>query len=129
MSRIHAITMPKWGIEMQEGTINGWHATVGQVLGKTEPLLDVETEKIVNTVETPVAGTLRRIVGQVGDTLSVGSLIGLMADAEVTEAELDQFIAGFKGADASFEPVAAAAAAPAAPAPSTEDGGGEARVS
>jgi len=121
--------MPKWGIEMQEGTINGWHATVGQVLGKTEPLLDVETEKIVNTVETPVAGTLRRIVGQVGDTLSVGSLIGLMADAEVTEAELDQFIAGFKGADASFEPVAAAAAAPAAPAPSTEDGGGEARVS
>ena len=41
MSRIHAITMPKWGIEMQEGTINGWHATVGQVLGKTEPLLDV----------------------------------------------------------------------------------------
>lgn len=129
MSRIHAITMPKWGIEMQEGTINGWHATVGQVLGKTEPLLDVETEKIVNTVETPVAGTLRRIVGQVGDTLSVGSLIGLMADAEVTEAELDQFIAGFKGADASFEPVAAAAAAPAVPAPSTEDGGGEARVS
>ena len=84
MSKINAITMPKWGIEMQEGTINGWHATAGQVLGKTEPLLDVETEKIVNTVETPVAGTLRRIIGQVGDTLAVGALIGLMADAAVS---------------------------------------------
>ena len=129
MSKINAITMPKWGIEMQEGTINGWHATAGQVLGKTEPLLDVETEKIVNTVETPVAGTLRRIIGQVGDTLAVGALIGLMADAAVTEEELDQFIANFKGADTSFEPVADAAPAPTATASAPEETSGEARVS
>lgn len=129
MSKINAITMPKWGIEMQEGTINGWHATAGQVLGKTEPLLDVETEKIVNTVETPVAGTLRRIIGQVGDTLSVGALIGLMADAAVSEEELDQFIANFKGADTSFEPVADAVPAPTATSSAPEESSGEARVS
>jgi len=129
MSKINAITMPKWGIEMQEGTINGWHATAGQVLGKTEPLLDVETEKIVNTVETPVAGTLRRIIGQVGDTLAVGALIGLMADAAVSEEELDQFIANFKGADTSFEPAANAGPAPTATPSATEESGGEARVS
>ena len=129
MSKINAITMPKWGIEMQEGTINGWHATAGQVLGKTEPLLDVETEKIVNTVETPVAGTLRRIIGQVGDTLAVGALIGLMADPVVTEEELDQFIANFKGADTSFEPVADAAPSPTAASSAPEESSGEARVS
>lgn len=129
MSRINAITMPKWGIEMQEGTINGWHATAGQVLGKTEPLLDVETEKIVNTVETPVAGMLRRIIGEVGDTLPVGALIGLMADAEVSEDELDQFIAGFKGADTSFEPAASASPAPAPAPAASEEAGGEPRVS
>ena len=129
MSKINAITMPKWGIEMQEGTINGWHATAGQVLGKTEPLLDVETEKIVNTVETPVAGTLRRIIGQVGDTLAVGALIGLMADAAVSEEELDQFIANFKGANTSFEPVADAGPAPTATPSAPEESSGEARVS
>ena len=129
MSKINAITMPKWGIEMQEGTINGWHATAGQVLGKTEPLLDVETEKIVNTVETPVAGTLRRIIGQVGDTLAVGALIGLMADAAVSEEELDQFIANFKGADTSFEPAGDAAPAATATAAVPEESSGEARVS
>ena len=129
MSKINAITMPKWGIEMQEGTINGWHATAGQVLGKTEPLLDVETEKIVNTVETPVAGTLRRIIGQVGDTLAVGALIGLMADAAVSEEELDQFIANFKGANTSFEPVADVGPAPTAAPSAPEESSGEARVS
>jgi len=129
MSKINAITMPKWGIEMQEGTINGWHATAGQVLGKTEPLLDVETEKIVNTVETPVAGTLRRIIGQVGDTLAVGALIGLMADAAVSEEELDQFIANFKGANTSFEPAGDAAPAATATAAVPEESSGETRVS
>ena len=122
--------MPKWGIEMQEGTINGWHAAVGQAVGKSDPLLDVETEKIVNTVEAPLAGTLRRIVGNVGDTLAVGALVGVFADNDVTDAEIDQFVAGFKGADTSFEPEAATAApAPTAAVPAADDAGGESRVS
>lgn len=99
MSKIHPITMPKWGIEMQEGTINAWHANLGQALNKGDQLLDVETEKIVNTVEAPLNGTLRRIVGAAGDTIAVGALIGLFADADISEAELDAFIANFKGAD------------------------------
>ena len=146
MSRIQAITMPKWGIEMQEGTINGWHAVVGQTVGKSDPLLDVETEKIVNTVEAPMAGKLRRIIGDAGDTLAVGALVGVFAEDDVTDAEIDQFVAGFKGADTSFEPeaatatpapavavpVAAAATPPPAAtvaAPATDDAGGESRVS
>ena len=128
MSKIMPITMPKWGIEMQEGTINGWHAVAGQVLGKNDPLLDVETEKIVNTVESPVAGTLRRIVGEVGDTLPVGALVGVYADADISEAELDTVIANFKGANASFEPEDNGATAAAAPSAAPLDDG-EQRVS
>ncbi len=118
MSSIQGITMPKWGIEMQEGTINAWNFTVGQPVAKGDALLDVETEKIVNTVESPAAGTLRRIVGEVGDTIAVGALVGVFAEASVSEDEIDAFIAGFKGADTSFEPDAGeASSAPAAPAP------------
>ena len=29
MNRISSIAMPKWGIEMQEGTITAWHAEPG----------------------------------------------------------------------------------------------------
>jgi pyruvate dehydrogenase E2 component (dihydrolipoamide acetyltransferase) len=136
--RIFPITMPKWGIEMQQGTITEWHAAPGAALAKGAPLLDVETEKIVNSVEAPVAGTLRRIVAETGSTESVGALIAVFAEASVPDAEIDAFIAGFKPADASFDPegpspaapVAAAAPAAAAPAvPALADADGEARVS
>jgi pyruvate dehydrogenase E2 component (dihydrolipoamide acetyltransferase) len=131
-ARIHPITMPKWGIEMQEGTITNWQVEPGQRLGKGEPLLDVETEKIVNSVEAPLDGTLRRILGATGETHPVGALIAVFADAEVSEAEVDAFIAKFRPADASFETGGSSAPEPAATsAPTNTDtgAGGEVRVS
>lgn len=127
--KIFPITMPKWGIEMQQGTITEWHAAPGGALAKGAPLLDVETEKIVNSVEAPVAGMLRRIVAETGSTEAVGALIAVFADAAVSEAEIDAFITGFKPADASFDH-ADAPAAPAAAAPAVDAAAdGEARIS
>ncbi|HEX6573254.1 MAG TPA: dihydrolipoamide acetyltransferase family protein [Steroidobacteraceae bacterium] len=120
--RIFPITMPKWGIEMTQGTITGWHAEPGQAVGKGDTLLDVETEKIVNSVEAPVPGTLRRILADVGATENVGALIAVFAAPDVPDAEIDAFVTGFRPADTSFEPNAggAAAAAPSTtPPPAT----------
>jgi pyruvate dehydrogenase E2 component (dihydrolipoamide acetyltransferase) len=141
MSAIRAITMPKWGIEMQEGTITEWTARLGQTLAQGDPLLDVETEKIVNTVESPFAGTLRRILAEAGSAYPVGALLAVYADAAVTDAEIDAFVGAFKPADTGFEPGGEAPAAPeAVPTPAAvtavaqtlvgEGGGdGEGRVS
>ncbi len=131
MARVHAITMPKWGIEMQEGTITAWNFEPGQAVQKGDGLLDVETEKIVNSVESPVSGTLRRIVANAGDTCAVGALIAVVADADVADGKVDAFIAAFKPADTSFEPEAG----PAGEAESGGDAGsavavaGESKVS
>ncbi|HWJ05575.1 MAG TPA: dihydrolipoamide acetyltransferase family protein [Steroidobacteraceae bacterium] len=135
--RIFPITMPKWGIEMTQGTITAWHAAPGQAVTRGDTLLDVETEKIVNSVEAPVSGTVRRILADVGATENVGALIAVFAAPEVGEAEIDGFIGGFRPADTSFEPDAgsapaaapAAAATVAATAASDGSGDGAAKVS
>ncbi|MGI9245596.1 MAG: biotin/lipoyl-containing protein, partial [Steroidobacteraceae bacterium] len=113
--RIFPITMPKWGIEMTQGTITAWNVAPGQAVGKGDPLLDVETEKIVNSVEAPITGTLRRILADVGATENVGALIAVFAATDVPEPEVDAFIAGFRPADTGFEPDAGTPAAAAAP--------------
>lgn len=119
MSSIAAVCMPKWGIEMTEGTVNGWTVAIGQAVAKGQPLLDVETEKIVNTVEAPAAGTLRRQLVEAGDVRAVGTLIGVLADAAASDADIDSFIANFRAASVNFEPDAGTAATPAAVAPGT----------
>ena len=100
---IRAVTMPKWGIEMQEGTVTAWQVEPGRHVDKGDALLDVETEKIVNSVESPASGTLRRILAETGATLPVGALIAVLADPGVTDAEIDVFVRDFKAFDASFD--------------------------
>jgi len=126
--------MPKWGIEMQEGTVTAWHFAPGQPVHKGDALLEVETDKIVNSVEAPVSGVLRRILGAPGEVRAVGALIGVFADAEVPESEVDRFIGSFVAPDASFEPRAPTSTAPAvtqatSAAPPGADAESEARVS
>lgn len=97
---VYAITMPKWGIEMQEGTVVDWHLDEGAAINSGDELIDIETDKIVNTMEAPVTGLLRRRLAPKGDTLKVGSLLGIIAAADVDDTEINAFIAGFEPADA-----------------------------
>lgn len=127
---ITAVTMPKWGIEMTEGAITAWNVAVGQQANKGDPLLDVETEKIVNQVESPSDGVLRRILANAGDTRPVGALIGVLAAATVPDADIDAFVAAFRGASVNFEPETGVAPAPSATIdPAADAGDGEQRVS
>ncbi len=100
---ISAITMPKWGIEMTEGTITGWRVDEGARVERGAEILDVETEKIVNAVEAPAGGVLRRILSDSGDTRAVGTLIGVIAEETVSDADIKRFVDSFVAAVVSFD--------------------------
>ena len=117
MSKIQAVTLPKWGLEMAEGTIGAWRIPQGAAGAKGAELVDIETEKIVNTLDLDSAGTVRRHVAKPGETLLVGALIAVLAESDVSEAEIDQFISAFKPVNASFEPGGASLPADASPPP------------
>ena len=114
MSEIYPIAVPKWGIEMVEGTITTWNKSEGDVIAKGDEVFEMESDKIVNVWDAPVAGVLRRIVAAAGDAHPVGALLGVIAAADVSDADIDQCIAGHGAAtpDTEAAPAAAETAAP-----------------
>jgi pyruvate dehydrogenase E2 component (dihydrolipoamide acetyltransferase) len=95
MSTITPIVMPKWGLEMREGTVTAWLVDEGAEIAVGTPILDVETDKISNAVEAPDPGLLRRKVAREGETLPVKALLGVLADASVSDAEIDAYVAAY----------------------------------
>jgi pyruvate dehydrogenase E2 component (dihydrolipoamide acetyltransferase) len=81
---------------MQEGAIVDWWKKEGDAINEGDDLVDIETSKITNVCESPGAGVLRRIVAKPGETLPVGALIAVLADAAAADADLDAFITDFQ---------------------------------
>ena len=95
MTDIQSIVMPKWGLAMEEGTLNTWMVAEGTTIIKGQEIAEIETTKITNVFESPSNGNLRRLVAQPGATLPVGSLLAVLAPSTVSDAEIDHFVSGF----------------------------------
>ena len=95
MSDIQPIVMPKWGLAMEEGALTSWLVQNGAEIEKGQEIAEIETSKIANVFESPVAGTVRRLVAKEGDVLPVGALLAVLAPASVPDADIDSFVAGF----------------------------------
>ncbi|MDQ3636827.1 MAG: acetoin dehydrogenase dihydrolipoyllysine-residue acetyltransferase subunit [Actinomycetota bacterium] len=97
--------MPKWGLSMTEGTVVQWLVEEGTELSSGDEVVEVESEKINNAVETPAAGVLRRRVAEEGDVIPVGGILGVIAPPDVSDEDIDSYVEEFQ---ANFDPEEAA---------------------
>ena len=95
-SQISKLGMPKWGLSMTEGTVVQWLVEEGTELDKGDEIVEVESEKINNAVESPASGVLRRRVAQEGDEIPVGGLLGVIAAPDVPDEEIDAYVEEFQ---------------------------------
>ena len=65
---------------MDEGRIVAWHKRVGDAVAAGEVLFEVETDKATMEVESPAAGTLRRILYSADSSAPVATVIALISD-------------------------------------------------
>ena len=101
VSKLRALTMPKWGIEMAEGTIAEWRIKAGDPIKKTQVIAMIETDKIANDLESEFDGTVARVVAEAGQVYPVGALLGVIATEAAADAEVDAFVKNFRAAEGS----------------------------
>jgi pimeloyl-ACP methyl ester carboxylesterase len=109
-----AVTMPRLGLTMAEGTVVEWHARPGEPVARGAVLLTVESEKAQVEVEAFEAGVLAAVYVEPGTTVPVGTLLGAIA-APGEPFDAAGFAAGFRPAVEDAAPGAAGEPVPRPP--------------
>src|SRR3954470_5389440 len=83
--------LPDIGEGIAEAEIVAWHVKIGDTITEDQQIADMMTDKATVEMESPVAGKVIELAGEVGDQVPIGSVLA------VIETE---------GADRAAEPVA-----------------------
>ncbi len=133
----YEVTIPEIGESVTEALILRWIKQPGETIGRDDPLVELETDKVTVEMPCPVAGVLSEIVCAEGETVPIGAVIArieegavaaaspgaasgaAVAATEATAAEEAQgdLLAGARPAAPSAPPPPAPAAEPTPPAP------------
>ncbi|RXD36057.1 dihydrolipoamide succinyltransferase [Xanthomonas perforans] len=104
------VKVPVLPESVSDATIASWHKKAGEAVKRDENLVDLETDKVVLEVPSPVDGVLKEIKFDTGSTVTSNQILAIIEEGAVAAAAP----AEAKKADA---PAPAAAAPAAAPAP------------
>ena len=73
------IYLPRLGQTMTEGSVDKWLKKDGDIVSIGEGLVEITTDKITTTIESPKEGILNILIEE-GNTVPVGKVIGEIID-------------------------------------------------
>ena len=79
--------LPDIGEGIAEAEIVAWHVKVGDEVAEDQQLADMMTDKATVEMESPVAGKVVELAGEVGDMVPIGSVLAVIETAGADRAE------------------------------------------
>ncbi len=88
--------LPDIGEGIAEAEIVGWHVKVGDRVEEDQNIADMMTDKATVEMESPVAGVVVELAGEVGDQVAIGAmLVVIETEGEISaEAEVEEKLGG-----------------------------------
>src|SRR5690606_2457701 len=80
------IKVPVLPESVSDATIATWHKKPGDAVSRDENLVDLETDKVVLEVPSPVDGVLKEIKFDSGDTVTSEQVLAIVEEGAVAEA-------------------------------------------
>ena len=81
------VKVPVLPESVADATVAAWHKQPGDSIRRDENLVDLETDKVVLEVPSPVDGVVGKIVRDSGETVISGELLGVIEEGAVEAAE------------------------------------------
>lgn len=99
------VTVPALPESVADATILTWHKKPGDVVSRDENLVDLETDKVVLEVPSPVDGILGDISAAEGETVQAGDLLTAIQEGSATQPQAAASTASTAEAAGDDEPV------------------------
>ncbi|AOD14690.1 dihydrolipoyllysine-residue succinyltransferase [Xanthomonas fragariae] len=112
------VKVPVLPESVSDATIASWHKKAGEAVKRDENLVDLETDKVVLEVPSPVDGVLKEIRFEAGSTVTSNQILAIIEEGAVAAAAPAEEEKK-AGAPAPAAAAPAAASAPAAAATPT----------
>ncbi len=80
------VKVPVLPESVSDATIASWHKKAGDAVKRDENLVDLETDKVVLEVPSPVDGVLKEIKFKEGDTVTSSQLLAIIEEGAVAAA-------------------------------------------
>src|SRR5688500_13916019 len=88
---VYQFKLPDIGEGIAEAEIVAWHVKVGDKVEEDQQLADMMTDKATVEMESPVAGKVVKLAGEVGDLIAIGSVLAVIeTDGAVAAAAESQ---------------------------------------
>src|SRR4030095_3556531 len=69
------VIMPALGMDQDKGTLVRWIKHEGESVAQGEPIMEIETDKVVVEIEASASGVLANVAAAEGDEIPVGQVI------------------------------------------------------
>jgi 2-oxoisovalerate dehydrogenase E2 component (dihydrolipoyl transacylase) len=97
---LYQFKLPDIGEGIAEAEIVAWHVKIGDKVEEDQQLADMMTDKATVEMESPVAGVVTKLAGEVGDQIAIGSVLveietegGAAAASPAADSEAEQVMA------------------------------------
>jgi 2-oxoglutarate dehydrogenase E2 component (dihydrolipoamide succinyltransferase) len=77
------ILVPVLGESLNEATVSKWLKNKGDIVNADEAIVELETDKVNLEVPASISGVLSEVNSKEGDTVKVGSVLGIISDSKV----------------------------------------------
>ena len=82
----YEVTIPEIGESITEALIVRWIKQRGDAVGRDEPLVELETDKVTVEMPCPVAGVVAELVCAEGETVPIGAVIARIEEGAAASA-------------------------------------------